>query len=243
EVTKMIRIKTLLICFFFFWEGISMGCYHSGLHLRSNIYNEIHNSLISLKTENINQKKTLIHKFKKISQLKNTRHAFKKIEYLFSIGSVYEYRIINGPNIDYDPFNGGASQIFKGSGLQKMEELIFSENFDEYLFINEVNALDSYLENLILRQKKLENIPDNTLHQILWESFKYEIYRIESLGITGFDTPITNWGVVETIPALEGIYRMVKDDKGLDFDTKPIAKQIIIKICKAQNYIKKNIDY
>lgn len=239
----MIRIKTLLIGLFFFWEGESLGCNHSGLYLRSNIYKEIHNSLLSLKTENINQKKTLIYKFRKISQLKNTRYAFKKIEYLFTIGSVYEYRIINGPNIDYDPFNGGASQLFKSSGLQKMEELIFSKNFDEYLFINEVNALDNYLENIILRQKKLENIPESTLHQILWESFKYEIYRIESLGITGFDTPISNWGVEETIPALEGIYRMVKIYKGSECTPKPLANQILIKIKKAQNYIKQNSEF
>lgn len=239
----MIRIKTLLIGLFFFWEGESLGCNHSGLYLRSNIYKEIHNSLLSLKTENINQKKTLIYKFRKISQLKNTRYAFKKIEYLFTIGSVYEYRIINGPNIDYDPFNGGASQLFKSSGLQKMEELIFSKNFDEYLFINEVNALDNYLENIILRQKKLENIPESTLHQILWESFKYEIYRIESLGITGFDTPISNWGVEETIPALEGIYRMVKIYKGSECTPKHLANQILIKIRKAQNYIKQNSEF
>lgn len=239
----MIRIKTLLIGLFFFWKGESLGCNHSGLYLRSNIYKEIHNSLLSLKTENINQKKTLIYKFRKISQLKNTRYAFKKIEYLFTIGSVYEYRIINGPNIDYDPFNGGASQLFKSSGLQKMEELIFSKNFDEYLFINEVNALDNYLENIILRQKKLENIPESTLHQILWESFKYEIYRIESLGITGFDTPISNWGVEETIPALEGIYRMVKIYKGSECIPKHLANQILIKIRKAQNYIKQNSEF
>ncbi len=239
----MIRIKTLLICFFFLWKGISWGCSHRALNLRSNIYIEIHTSLLNLKVENIKQKKTLTHKFKKISQLKNTRNAFKKIEYLFSIGSAYEYRIINGPNIDYNPFNGGASQIFKGSGLQKMEELIFSEIFDEYIFINEINMLDNYLENIVFRQNKLQNIPDNTLHQILWESFKYEIYRIEALGITGFDTPISNWGVEETIPALEGIYRMVKVYNCSEYLSKHSANQILSSIRNAQNYVKKNTNF
>src|SRR5690606_6930412 len=113
------------------------------------------------------------------------------------IGNAYEFRLINGPNLDYDAYSGGASQIWKAAGLQKMEAMLFAEESDSTAYFRELEKLDELLGKIIDRGKQLDRIPESSFHQIIWEALKVEIFRIQALGITGYDSPESQWGIEE----------------------------------------------
>lgn len=224
---------------------LAVICVHSKSDekLRLTVYKELLIRLQSFKTENQRQLNHLSNKDINIHQLKKTRIEFKKAEYFLGIGNLIEYRKINGPNLRYDSYSGGASQIFEGQGLQKMEELILENNFDSLAYKNEILLLNELLEKIIERGNKLEKIPESSFHQIIWEALRFEIFRIEALGMTGFDTPISNWGIEEIDPALEGIKRMIRLYKGSKWIDNTDYYKFIQSLQKAQRFAKKNTDF
>lgn len=212
-------------------------------NVKLKAYKEILTKLSQFKAENQKQKLYLTDKNKRVLQFKKTRQKFKAAEYFLGIGNLIEFRRINGPNLTYDAFSGGASQTYKGQGLQKMEELLFSESFSEAEFSNEVDLLNELLEKIYERGQKLNNIPESSFHQIIWEAIRFEIYRMEALGITGFDTPISNWGVQEILPAIDGIMDMVEVYNDSKILRKNYKKDLNTSLKSAKKYISKNNDF
>lgn len=132
------------------------------------------------------------------------------IEYFFPTTAV----LINGAPID--EIELGENLVENPTGFQVMEELIYGgitdENHDELL--NEVKKMQLNLQR-VARYNKEYTITDAQI----FDAMRLEIFRITSLGITGFDTPSALQSLPEAAAALEGIKNTIAiydDEKSID---------------------------
>ena len=200
-------------------------------------------TLLRFKTENVKQKNLFLNPNTRKNQFKKTRFAYKRGEYFLGIGNAYEFRLINGPNLDYDAYSGGASQLWKAAGLQKMEAMLFAEESDSTAYFREVEKLDDLLGKIIDRGQQIDRIPEASFHQIIWEALKMEIFRIQALGITGYDSPESEWGIEESVPALEGVRDVAAAYKGTTYLSAHLGKSLQKQLQAAIIYLRKNKDF
>lgn len=140
--------------------------------------------------------------------LRNTfasaRNHFKKIESLVMLAFPEETRRINGPAIvkaeEYD------DKLILPTGFQVLEETLYAngDSIDRKKLLAEALALRAILGNL---KALAENTPIDDAHA--FEAMRLEILTISSLGISGFDSPISFQSIHEAQSALEGIETLV----------------------------------
>lgn len=128
------------------------------------------------------------------------RKQYKKMEfymeYFFPTTSVF----LNGAPID--EIELGENLVEPPTGFQVMEELIYeaatSENRESLL--NEVRKMQ-----LNLKRAARYNAQYEITDAQVFDALRLEIFRITSLGITGFDTPVALQSLPEAASALQGI--------------------------------------
>lgn len=236
-----------VISFFIFLSGLctlhTLNAQKADPKIKEKVSVQILSSLKKFKSENLKQLQLVENKEKIRSQLLKTRQAYKQCEYYLGIGNAIEFRKINGPNLNYDAFRGGASQLVQPRGLQSMEEILFQDTYDALAYKREVEKLDTLLGQIYGRGKNLDKVPDESFHQIIWEALKFEVYRIEALGITGFDTPFSQWGISEVKPAMEGMLGIIKIYSGSKFLTQKQAAELSELLTSSIKYTLKNTDF
>ncbi len=137
----------------------------------------------------------------------DTRLAFKRVEFLLEYNdreSIKKY--INGaPLLTTEP-KVPEVRIIEPVGLQVLDELAFGESpaeeADEIVRLTNVLAKDfstvrKYQSNVALQ------------HRFVFEGFRYELIRMFTLGLTGFDTPGSVNAIPEAQAALEGSSRAI----------------------------------
>ena len=147
------------------------------------------------------------------------------IEYFFPSTSV----LLNGAPID--EIELGENLIENPTGFQVMEEIIYeiptTENRKE---------LGNELKKMQLNLQRVSRF--NEQYQItdaqLFDAIRLEIFRITSLGITGFDTPNALQSIPETASALQGIANVLAK-----YENDPPDKLIP----SAISYLDKNTDF
>lgn len=139
------------------------------------------------------------------SQFLKTRDAFKKIEYL---ATYYDPEFVtlylNGaplPRITKDDNRS----VVQPQGLQILEEKIFAEdlNGEKEEIIELCNQLATHAKGFL----DIQRVPP-LYDRFVFEAARFELVRILSLGITGFDTPVTLRSIDEAYISLGA----VKDD-------------------------------
>ncbi|MBL0912130.1 MAG: cytochrome C peroxidase [Bacteroidia bacterium] len=136
------------------------------------------------------------------------RLAYKKTECLVAYTESNRVRAINGPNLVNDEFDGGASQEIQPHGLQVIEYLIYNEGPSARAQRDaETDLLLAETKALLARNSA--NTEAHDLHVIVWDALRLEIYRIEALGITGFDVPDSEHAIPEAAAALEGMWQFI----------------------------------
>lgn len=135
----------------------------------------------------------------------SSRAQYKVIEYYIEYFFPSTSAMLNGAPID--EIELGENLIEEPTGFQVMEELIYDhpsqESYDKLL--NEVKKMQTNLKRVARFNEQYE-VTDAQI----FDAIRLEIFRITSLGITGFDTPAALQSLPEAAKALTGIKNVLK---------------------------------
>lgn len=184
------------------------------------------NSLISLTEKNADEK-LLQQNFDEL------RKTYKKMEWAVEYFLPHSARFINGPAIP--EIELAENIIIEPEGLQVLEELIY-----EYDKSNNPEII----RNLKLLLGKSGNIDSQfstiTVNRAqVFDALRNEVFRISSLSIAGFDTPVSGKHLTEIPYAFEGVKTALKF---LPKSESNKLKEIDAEIEKANAILKNNSD-
>ncbi|WP_225901967.1 cytochrome-c peroxidase [Zobellia barbeyronii] len=165
------------------------------------------------------------------------RVAFKKAEPYASYLNPEVGHRANGPALPV--FAEDTERILNPIGLQKIEESIY-EGEEPAAFKRETSLTKGLMVNL------MQNVSE---HKLSSERFfiatHQQLLRIISLGITGFDTPVSQLGLSETVVSLQALKEVYDHTlselikkKNSDLDT-----EFHLNIARAVAFIQKNGDF
>jgi cytochrome c peroxidase len=127
------------------------------------------------------------------------RLAFKKIEWAAEYFEPVTARTINGPPVQEVEISG---QVIEPSGLQIIENLLFPD-FDTTRKRNLLKQIEILQQGCDRYRKRFKNI--DILDWQVFDAAKLEVFRIETLGITGFDNPLSKKSMQESAAAMDGV--------------------------------------
>ncbi|WP_019670763.1 cytochrome-c peroxidase [Eudoraea adriatica] len=169
---------------------------------------------------------------------KKVRQEFKKAEpYASYLNPAVGHRT-NGPALPV--FTEDTERVLAPIGLQKIEESIYEGNVPEAVYKKEIAFTLGMMRNL---QQNIENRQLNP--ERFFIATHQQLMRIISLGISGFDTPVSHLGFEETIISLEGLVEVynvsiqniiLEKDKMLDTEFHRNIKKAIAFIKKDTNF-------
>lgn len=135
------------------------------------------------------------------SAFKECRRSFKQLEWFSVYYAPATSRQLNGPPLP--EIEVEENKRSDPTGLQVMEEMLFP--YDTAVSADLLKEARGLVSSLIPLRHTIENTRFDTAH--VFDACKMEVFRTEALGISGFDTPLSGWGIEETGVAL----RAVKD--------------------------------
>ena len=135
------------------------------------------------------------------NQFTASREAYKKTEWLAEYYNSYTTRYINGPPLK-EVEADAKDIIISPEGFQVIEELIYpaydsSANQD---LLNEVNMLSLNIKRLELQAAYIE-----TTDAHIFDALRLQVFRMISLGLSGFDSPLAKNSLNEAASTLESI--------------------------------------
>lgn len=159
------------------------------------------------------------------------RSEYKSIEYYMEYFFPSTSVLINGAPID--EIELGENLVTPPSGFQVMEELVFATELsdeDREELVNEVRKM-------ILNLKRVARYHEQIVvtDAQIFDAMRLEIFRIISLGITGFDTPAALQSLPETISALSGVQAVLEC-----YDQ---SEESSISVKKAVEFVQQSSDY
>lgn len=137
-------------------------------------------------------------------QYHEARKHYKHVEVFVEYFSSREAKFfINGPLVPKaDPEYG--AKTFYPCGFQAIEEVLFeTETVDQITLTKLINDLIIQLNQLKIQYKKVE-----VSNAELLEMLQYELYRITSLNLNGYDATITLTGIQESYWCFEGMQKI-----------------------------------
>jgi cytochrome c peroxidase len=158
--------------------------------------------------------------------------AYKKVEFLNEYYFPSAAKTVNGPAIDeYEEEDG---KTIPAEGFQVVEEYVFptyNPSKKEEL-IQQIQLLGSNIKRL----KTLASTTEFTDAHV-FDAMRLEIFRIVTLGITGFDSPIAQNSISETKAVLSSL------KKHLSFYQQNTNSQIFTIINEGQKYLNENQNF
>ena len=135
-----------------------------------------------------------------VETFKEIRTHFKPIEFIIGQHFPGTAKKLNGPALpwieDYDP----NATIIDPEGFQVIEELLYVE---EPLDIEALNVEAGILRANLRKIRQYNEVTVYTDRHIL-ESIRFGLTRMLSLGLSGFDSPVANESLRETVLVLDG---------------------------------------
>ena len=155
------------------------------------------NELINLVEKN-EDSKTIQARFDQL------RLSYKKMEWAIEYFLPNSARFINGPALPEIEFE--EHTVLEPEGLQVLEELIYPyspENKEEVIrmlkkLVNKSGAIKTNFETISINRNQV------------FDALRQEVFRISSLGIAGFDTPISGKHLQEMPYTLESLKYFLK---------------------------------
>lgn len=140
------------------------------------------------------------------------REAFKSCEFLLVYLESDEARRINGANITTNHYHHMTPMEEKPPhGLQVIEDLIYNPEEGTREELQKEMALLKELIALTIERNKAEFIIHAKDYNItIWDAVRLELFRIESMGITGFDVPESQNSIPETTAALHALKQVTE---------------------------------
>lgn len=204
-------------------------------------FNDVQNYVVA----NLEQSIALLDRVKesesyeeRIERFKQARIAFKKAEPFGAYLTADNTLRVNGPPLPV--FREDNGNVMPPVGLQAIEETVFDEELDKYKLFSQINNTQGFMRNILSDAKELEILPRRyfiPIHQ--------QFLRIFTLGLSGFDTPTSLWGLEESVVCLQSIkevYQMGVADTISVLD-KNLNDQFLQNIDKAIYYIESNNNF
>jgi cytochrome c peroxidase len=164
------------------------------------------------------------------NQFLKTHQSYKRLE------SISEYffpavsKAINGPALDEFEVNDGIT--VPPAGLQVIEEYFFPvyDKNSKKEILKEIGILNANLYRLEMVSKS--NVLTDSA---VFDAMRLEVFRIITLGITGFDSPIAQNSLAEAITSLQAI-----KDQLVIYQEDEQYPQTLVLIEEAKDYLNKN---
>ncbi|MEM0577467.1 cytochrome-c peroxidase [Flavobacterium polysaccharolyticum] len=189
--------------------------------------------------QEVDQLKALVASDAKLSTIQNqflkARNSYKKMEWM----SEYYYpavsKSINGPAIPEFEENDGIT--VPPEGFQVVEEFLFPK-------YDTLTKSDLEVELGVLRSNlnRLQKVSEQTTltDSFIFDALRLEIFRMISLGITGFDSPLALHSLPEAKVVLESIEKVVSLYEN---NNSKNYKAIIATLSKGKKYLDTHIDF
>ena len=135
----------------------------------------------------------------------DTRLIYKKIEWATEYFSPVVSRRVNGaPVIEVERYSG---QIFEPAGLQVIEAFLFPhyDTTKRGELLTQLKQLQAECDKYKIYFKNV-----GLLDWQIYDAARLAIFRIETVGITGFDNPLTLHSMQESSAALQGLKQMIQ---------------------------------
>lgn len=186
------------------------------------------NELTVLVSNNSDEKK-LQEKFEEL------RKTYKKMEWAVEYFLPHSARFINGPALPEIEMDEHTE--IEPEGLQVLEEMLYP--YDQG---NKEEAI-RFLKKLINKSNTIEtNFQVITVSRDqVFDALRQEVFRISSLGISGFDTPISGTFLKEIPYSLQGVKQTLQQIS-TDQSKNKALKSILNEIDTASEILKKNTD-
>ena len=174
-----------------------------------------------------------------------SKYYFKKTREHFKIAEPYASYLnpevghrANGPALPF--YKEDNDKVLRPVGLQKIEESIYEDGTSLTDFNSEVYVTNGLLTNL---KRNIEKRQLNA--QRFFISTHQQLFRIVSLAIAGFDTPVSHLGIDETITSLKSLATVYKKSiQYLVIDKRnQLDKDFLDNVNKAVVFIEKNKDF
>ncbi|MCC9073436.1 cytochrome-c peroxidase [Flavobacterium sp. F-65] len=169
-------------------------------------------------------------------QFLEAHQSYKKVEMISEYYSPTVSKAINGPAIS--EFEENDKVTVPPEGFQVIEELVFPKYnaTSKKELVQELGVLAANLNRL----EKVSSTNELTDGHV-FDAMRLQVYRIITLGITGFDSPVVFNSIPEASVSLETIekyYRVFIADKKVQS-----SNQVLAILDKGQNYLKANTNF
>ncbi len=169
-------------------------------------------------------------------QFLEAHESYKKVEMISEYYSPAVSKSINGPAIP--EFEENDKVTVQPEGFQVIEELVFPKynKANKKELIQELGVLSA---NLIRLEKVSSSNELTDAH--VFDAMRLEVYRIITLGITGFDSPVVLNSLPEALVSLETIekyYRIYLQNQSVSN-----SKQVLQVLEKGKKYLKANTNF
>ncbi|GAB3711148.1 cytochrome c peroxidase [Spirosoma flavus] len=138
---------------------------------------------------------------------KRSRQLYKRIEWLLEFYQPFLATHVNGPPVPEAEIYEPGQFVIQPTGLQVVETYLFP-TYDANQKVDltrELNVLISYSSRLE------QGIPANLLNDTdILEAVRQQLFRLLTLGITGYDAPETRSGLSETATSLRAMHSVLR---------------------------------
>ncbi len=167
---------------------------------------------------------------------KRARLAYKRVEFISAYYSPETTRALNGPNI---PDVDDDLRVNEPQGFQVLEEMVFPEVATD-AYPDMLHAANVIRAN-VNRLRKISETNDLTDSHI-FDAMRLEVFRIVSMGITGFDSPVAFHSLPEVASALGSLQQQLAHYTAKSADN-VLAAQLDSSFDAAIGYIRRSPDF
>jgi cytochrome c peroxidase len=160
------------------------------------------------------------------------RLAYKKFEWAAEYFDPLTAQSLNGPPVQEVELSG---QVIEPSGLQIIEGLLFPAYDTAHIreLLKQLAVLQLGCERYRNRFKNID-----ILDWQVFDATKLEVFRIETLGITGFDNPLTKKSMQESAAALEAVQKALSY-----YENKTDTEKLATVLSRAADYLSDHPDF
>jgi cytochrome c peroxidase len=198
--------------------------------------NDLFQSDIKILAQEVAQLEDLIQNNAALSQIQKqflkAHQSYKQVETISEYYFPSVSKEINGPALD--EFEEDEGKTIPPEGFQVIEEFIFPkyDTKSKGELLKEIGILSANLKRLDYLSQT-NQLTDSHI----FDALRLEVFRIITLGITGFDSPIAQNSIPEALSSLESIekyYEIYSED----------SNDTVLKTIKAgKEYLKKNVKF
>ena len=167
---------------------------------------------------------------------RRARIAYKRVEFISAYYSPETTRALNGPNI---PEVDDDLRVNEPQGFQVLEEMVFPEVATD-AYPDMLHAANVIRAN-VNRLRKISQTNELTDSHI-FDAMRLEVFRLVSMGVTGFDSPVAFHSLPEVASALGGVRQQLAHYVSKNAD-KALAAQLDSAFNAAIGYVRKSPDF